>query len=143
MDTSRLLRSTVALVAVGLLAGVLGMVLILFLDAIGLRQQSAYVIGASAAVAVTLTIADTYTPIGSGPSQQLADQPREKLGVDFALTGFVAAAVGALIALGGFAGIAGGIVGIGISVVIGYGVFIARNVDAYRLRDHGKPGHPG
>lgn len=143
MNTKRLLRSTVALVAVGLLAGALGMALILVLDTAGLREQSAYVIGASVAVAVTLSVADTYTPIGSGPSEFLADQPREKLGVDFILTGLVAAAVGALIALGGLAGIAGGLLGIAISVVIGYGVFIARNVDAYRLRDRGKPGHPG
>lgn len=143
MNTSRLLRSAVALVAVALLAGALGMVLILVLDAVGLAQQSAYAIGAGAAVAVTLAVADTYTPIGSGPSEQLSTQPREKLAADFLLTALVAGAVGAGLSLLGFAAIAGGLLVIGISVAIGYGTFVARNVDEYRPRDAGKPGHTG
>lgn len=143
MDTSRLLRSAVALVAVGLLAGALGMVLILALDATGLPQQAAYAIGAGAAVAVTLAIADTYTPIGSGPSDRLSGQPREKLAVDFLLTGLVAGAVGAGLALLGVANVAGGLLVIGISVAIGYGTFVARNVDEYRTRDADRPGYQG
>ena len=137
MNTSRLLRSAVALVAVGLFAGALGMVLILLLDTAGLGQQAAYVVGAGAAVAVTLAIADTYTPIGSGPTQHLSAQRQQKLALDFVLTGLVAAAIGAGLSLAGFAAIAGGLLVIGISVAIGYGTFVARNIDAYRLRDHG------
>jgi hypothetical protein len=144
MDTSRLLRSAVALVAVGLLAGALGMVLIFALDALGLAQQSAYAIGAGMAVAVTLAIADTYTLVGSGPSDQLTAQAREKLAVDFLLTGLVAAAVAALLALAGAASVAGGILVIGISVAIGYGTFVARNFESYRpqARAAGPPGEP-
>ena len=143
MNTSRLLRSTVALLAVGLFAGALGMVLILVLDAAGLGQQAAYVVGAGMAVAVTLAIADTYTPIGSGPTEHLSAQSGPKLAFDFVLTSLVAAAIGAALALAGFAGAAGGLIVIGISVAIGYGTFIARNVDAYRLRDHGNQGRAG
>lgn len=143
MNTSRLLRSTVALIAVGLFAGALGMVLILGLDAAGLGQQAAYVVGAGMAVAVTLAIADTYTPIGSGPTEHLSVQATRKLALDFAVTALVAAAVGAALALAGFADVAGGILVIGISVAIGYGTFIARNVDAYRLRSHGNQERPG
>lgn len=143
MDTSRLLRSTVALVAVGLFAGALGMVLILVLDTAGLGQQAAYAVGAGTAVAVTLAIADTYTPIGSGPTEHLSAQPQQKLALDFVLTSLVAAAIAAGLALAGFADTAGGLIVIGISVAIGYGTFVARNVDAYRLRDHGNSGRPG
>lgn len=143
MNTSRLLRSTVALLVVGLFAGALGMVLILVLDTAGLGQQAAYVVGAGMAVAVTLAIADTYTPIGSGPTEHLSAQPTQKLALDFGLTSLVAAALGAVLALAGFADIAGGILVIGISVAIGYGTFIARNVDAYRLRSHGNRERPG
>lgn len=143
MDTSRLLRATVALVVIGLFAGALGMLLIFLLDAAGLGQQAAYVVGASAAVAVTLAIADTYTPIGSGPTERLSAQPLEKLAVDLLLTTLVAVAVAAGLSLAGVAPIAGGILAIGISVAIGYGTFVARNVDAYRARDRGKPGRPG
>jgi len=143
MDTSRLLRSAVALVAVALLAGALGMVLILGLDAVGLGQQAAYTVGAGAAVAVTLALADTYTPIGSGPQQELSAQPTQKLAIDFLLTGLVAAAVAAVIALAGFAAVAGGLVAIGVSVAIGYGTFVTRNVAAFRLGNSGNPGRPG
>lgn len=143
MDTSRLLRSAVALVGVGLLAGALGMVLIFSLSSAGLAQQSAYAIGAGMAVAVTLAVADTYTLVGSGPTDQLSGQAREKLAVDFLLTGLVAAAVGALLTLAGAASIAGGLLVIGISVAIGYGTFVARNIDAYRPQNRGKPGRPG
>lgn len=143
MDTSRLLRSAVALVAVGLLAGALGMALILALDAVGLRQESAYTVGAGVAVAVTLAVADTYTPIGSGPSDQLAGQAREKLLVDFALAAAVAAAVGAVLSLAGVGDVAGGLLAIGISVAIGYGTFVARNVTAYRPSRGASPGSPG
>lgn len=143
MDTSRLLRSAVALVVVGFFAGALGMVLILVLDTAGLGQQAAYVVGAGTAVAVTLAIADTYTPIGSGPTEHLSAQPRQKLALDFVLTALVTAAIGAVLALAGFANVAGGLVVIGVSVAIGYGTFVARNVDAYRLRDHGSAGRTG
>lgn len=143
MDTSRLLRSTAALVAVGLLAGALGMVLILGLDAVGLAQQSAYAIGAGMAVAVTLAIADTYTPIGSGPTDRLSRQPRQKLAVDFVLTGLVAAAVSAILALAGADSIAGGLLVIGISVAIGYGTFITRNLDSYRPQQPATTGSLG
>lgn len=143
MDTSRLLRSTVALVGVALLAGVIGMALIAALDAAGLSGQSAYVIGAGTAVAVVLAIADTYTPIGSGPTHLLRDQPREKLGVDFLLVSAVAAIVAAVVALAGFGNVAGGILGIGVSVAVGYGVFIARNLSAYRPQDRGHPRQMG
>jgi predicted Kef-type K+ transport protein len=132
MDTSRLLRSVVALVAVGLLAGALGIVLILVLGGLGLGQEAAYSIGAGMAVAVTLAIADTFTPIGSGPRDRLADQARGKLALDFGLTTAVAAAVGALLSLAGLASVASGLLVIGISVAIGYGTFVARNVEAYR-----------
>lgn len=143
MDTSRLLRSVVALVAVGLLAGVLGMALILALATAGVGEQAAYTVGAGAAVAVTLAIADTFTPIGSGPSDELAAQSTGKLAVDVLLTGLVAAASGAVLGLAGLASVGGGLLVIGISVAVGYGTFVARNVPAYRLRNSGKPGRPG
>lgn len=143
MNTSRLLRSTAALIAVGLLAGALGMVLILVLDTTGFEEQTAYVVGAGVAVAVTLAIADTYTPIGSGPTEHLSAQSPQKLALDFVLTGFVAAVIAAGLSLAGFADVAGGLLGIGISVAIGYGTFVTRNVDSYRLRNRGKPGRPG
>lgn len=143
MDTSRLLRSTVALVAVALLAGAIGMTLIAGLDAAGLSGQSAYIIGAGTAVAVTLAISDTYTPIGSGPTHLLRDQPREKLVVDFLVVCAVAASVAAVVAFAGFGNVAGGILGIGVSVAVGYGAFIARNLSAYRPQDHGQPRQVG
>jgi putative flippase GtrA len=121
--------------AVGALAGVLGLGLTTVLRVTGLPDRVVPPVAIATAVAVALAVADVYTPIGRGPQRdEIRDRPRNALLTDVALAGTVAAAVAALLALLGllvWSPLGHELLVLVVGIGAGYGAFMYRNKEFY------------
>jgi hypothetical protein len=135
MRSNGLPRAAAALAALAVLAAVMFTVVVALLVEVGLARWAASPTAVGATVAATLALADTHTPLGNR-TVGLRELPREKLGVDVALT----ALVGGVVAFAGAYALLQGDSGDGLArlvvlsaaVVAGYVTFVARNLAVYR-----------
>lgn len=136
MSVKGFARALGALVGIGLLAVVLFLVLVTAFATVGVPGWMATPVAASAVVPGILAIADVYTPLGNNRRMSVLRQKLPSaLAVDFAVTavvGCVAAFVGSVVLLGPDATSLARTAVVALSVALGYGTFIARNVDVYR-----------
>lgn len=136
MDVKPFARALGSLVGVGLLGAVLFLVLVTAFVAVGVPRWMASPVAASAVVPAILAVADVYTPLGNNRRMGvLREKLPSVLAVDFALTavvGCVVAFVGSVALLAPDTGGLARTAVVGVAVALGYGTFIARNVDVYR-----------
>lgn len=127
----RYARALASLVAVGVFAGIVGTVLRYLLTAAGVSTGRASPIAIAVAVALTLAVADVYTPIGRGPrSNAIREKQRAALASDFLLAAALAAVVASGLTLLGAAAwppLGDGVVVMIAGVAAGYGGFMWRN----------------
>ncbi|MFB6072471.1 MAG: hypothetical protein ABEJ88_05825 [Halobacterium sp.] len=136
MNWKALARAAGALLALAGVAAAGFLALVTVLVRVGVPQWTASPAAAAAVVAAVLPAADVYTPLGNTRrTERLRAKAADALAVDFALAaavGFVAGYAGATILLSGqTAGLARTAV-VAVGVALGYGTFVARNVDVYR-----------
>jgi hypothetical protein len=136
MRTNAIGRAAGALVALAAVSVVLFLGLLTVLGLVGVAQWVASSAAIGAVTTVALAGADAFTPLGTDNARQLRAQPWPTLAVDFLLagaTGFVVGFLGGSILLSPGADGLGRLVVVSLSVVLGYGTFVARNTDIYGI----------
>lgn len=136
MRTNALGRAAGALVALAAVSVLLFLGLLTVLDWAGVAQWVASSAAVGAVVTVALAGADAFTPLGTDKSHLLQAKPWPTLAVDFLLasaTGFVVGFLGGYFLLSEGADGLVRLVVVSLSVVLGYGTFVARNADIYGI----------
>lgn len=146
MQLRRLGRAAVALVALAFVAAVLYSVLLMALDAVGVPRSAGSPAALGGVVSAALAAADVYTPLGNNRrTELLREKPADALGVDFAVAsvvGFVVGYAGGFFVLSPDAAELTKTSVVAAAVLVGYGTFIARNLEVYSPRIAGGEGGP-
>lgn len=136
MRTNALGRAAGALVGLATVSVLLFLGLLTALDWLGVAQWVSSSAAVGAVITVALAGADAFTPLGTDKSHLLQSKPWPTLAIDFFLagaTGFVVGFVGGRFLLSPESDGLVRLVVLSLAVVLGYGTFVARNVDIYGI----------